>query len=148
MKICKECGIEYGGLNTYGMTKYCSDACRKVMRKRFNAVCKERAKQKVIDKDVDFVALSYFKKYRQRSPSRKLAFELSLEFFKKNVFAPCYYCNDPLKAVGFDRLDNEIGYTEENCVPCCIDCNFMKRSFGIERFIELCRKIAGNKRFN
>jgi 5-methylcytosine-specific restriction endonuclease McrA len=27
---------------------------------------------------------------------------------------------------GIDRKDNEKGYTEENCVPCCKRCNGIK----------------------
>lgn len=148
MKICKECGNEFGGINVYGMSQYCGDACRKKVRARVNLSCKEQAKQKVLDRDIDFIAISYFKKYRQRSPARKLDFELTLDFFKKNVYAPCYYCGEEIKAVGFDRLDNNVGYTEDNSVPCCIDCNFMKRSLHKDRFLELCSKIANNHRFN
>jgi hypothetical protein len=56
--------------------------------------------------------------------------------FKKE----CYYCgeknyaciNDYIddkcksKFCGIDRMDNNIGYTIDNCVPCCIICNMMK----------------------
>lgn len=148
MKVCKECGIEFGGINTFGSSRYCGVNCRKAVRSRVNMATKNTAKQRVLNRDIDFIATSYYKKYKQRSPSRKLEFTLTLDFFKKYVYAPCYYCGEEIKAVGFDRLDNSIGYTEANSVPCCIDCNFMKRSLGVDRFVGLCKKIAGNVRFN
>lgn len=33
----------------------------------------------------------------------------------------CSYCGAP--ATGFDRIDNSIGHTKENCIPACIVCN-------------------------
>jgi 5-methylcytosine-specific restriction endonuclease McrA len=27
---------------------------------------------------------------------------------------------------GIDRVDNSIGYTPDNCVPCCTQCNRIK----------------------
>jgi len=33
----------------------------------------------------------------------------------------CVYCGYP--ATGFDRIDNNIGHTKENCVPACKECN-------------------------
>lgn len=33
----------------------------------------------------------------------------------------CIYCGFP--ATGFDRKDNSIGHTKDNCVPCCKECN-------------------------
>jgi hypothetical protein len=46
---------------------------------------------------------------------------------------------------GIDRVDSNIGYTLENCVPCCEAVNRMKMDLSKEEFIELCREIS--KRF-
>lgn len=37
---------------------------------------------------------------------------------------------------GLDRIDNSVGYTEDNCVPCCAVCNRAKNSMGYNEFIE------------
>lgn len=37
---------------------------------------------------------------------------------------------------GIDRVDNNLGYTIDNCVPCCGSCNLMKRSFSAIQFIK------------
>jgi hypothetical protein len=49
----------------------------------------------------------------------------------------CTYCHTPIEwkeyspakgcsAYYLDRMNNDIGYTKENCTPCCIRCNFSK----------------------
>lgn len=41
----------------------------------------------------------------------------------------CYYgCGNPVAETGsgLDRLNCDVGYTKENCVPCCKFCNILK----------------------
>ena len=40
----------------------------------------------------------------------------------------CHYCQGSLPATGhgLDRKDSDLGYTFDNCVPCCWDCNRVK----------------------
>jgi hypothetical protein len=144
MKICKECGSKYDGFLISHSSKYCSEECRKKVRARVNFTQKSKRLNKLNNGDIDFIANDTFKKYKQRAPSRGLEFTLTLEFFKKNVNANCHYCDEFIDKVGFDRLDNKVGYTEENSVPCCNDCNFMKRNMSVESFIKKCKQISKN----
>ena len=102
--------------------------------------------------------------YKACARKRKLEFLLSLEecgdIMKKN----CYYCNKSPSNVynarisnrinkkniknyainhgegyeihwnGIDRVDNTKGYTKENTVPCCTQCNTAKFNFTLEEF--------------
>jgi hypothetical protein len=43
---------------------------------------------------------------------------------------------------GIDRQNNELGYTIENCVPCCGDCNEMKMDRTVEEFLTHIKKIT------
>ena len=57
----------------------------------------------------------------------------------------CFYCRIPASPFnGVDRYDNELGYTVENCVPCCTRCNRMKSDMSVDDFFRACRLIAGN----
>lgn len=57
----------------------------------------------------------------------------------------CTYCGR--KSVdghtnGIDRVNNDLGYINGNCVTCCGDCNIAKQSFTAEDFIAKCVMIA------
>jgi hypothetical protein len=63
---------------------------------------------------------------------------LTYEDFCKFVKSKqCFYCDENLAwmefsgsgsspAYNLDRKDNTRGYSKDNCVPCCIDCNRAK----------------------
>ncbi len=57
----------------------------------------------------------------------------------KLITASCEYCgfkpNWPESRVGIDRVENDIGYKIENCVPCCFTCNSAKGDKTLEEFI-------------
>lgn len=62
---------------------------------------------------------------------RELSFELTFDFWWREVQKTCYYCRDILgkrseTTVGLDRLDNNKGYIEGNVVSCCAFCNLTK----------------------
>lgn len=69
-----------------------------------------------------------------------------LDVYKK----PCTYCGYP--STGFDRKDNSIGHTLENCVPCCKECNVarMDNFTHEETYIlgEAIKKIKANRSKN
>ena len=85
------------------------------------------------------------------------AFELSFEQWLKVVDSACFYCgemdvkkvrsipNRPTNTIllnGIDRIDNSVGYTVENSVPCCKICNMMKGKLTVTEFIQKCKKIS------
>lgn len=43
---------------------------------------------------------------------------------------------------GVDRVDNGIGYTIENVVPCCGTCNHAKSAMSVDEFISWALRIA------
>lgn len=88
--------------------------------------------------------LSIWKKYQEGAKKRGRVFELTLEYLTGYIGKPCFYCGDPLRIPGIDRLDNDKGYTVENTVPCCSICNFMKYRYSPDLFIVKCKKISEN----
>ena len=71
----------------------------------------------------------------------------------------CFYCGSPPSNVqseqhhkyngpfiysGIDRLDNEAGYTLENCVSCCIMCNKAKRDLPAEEFVSWIHRASNH----
>lgn len=94
--------------------------------------------------------------YKRSAKLRGLSFNLSIEEFKIIISLNCYYCNKepenkvfnksqtPIKTNGIDRQNNLIGYTVENCKPCCKICNMMKSTLSEQEFYEHIRKIMEN----
>lgn len=97
--------------------------------------------------------LSY--KNRAKKHRKKLPFLLKKEEFRKIILMNCFYCNSkPLSAHthrsyngeflsnGIDRIDSSIGYTIDNCVPCCPICNMMKNDLTYKEFIDHIKRIS------
>lgn len=91
--------------------------------------------------------------YRQAARKRGQTWELSDEQFKEITSQRCYYCgaepalvwttpSDSYKHNGVDRKDSSIGYTPDNCVPCCKQCNYAKRDLSVEEFVEHAIRIS------
>lgn len=101
---------------------------------------------------------------------RDLVFDLSFDKFCEIVNKSCSYCGEKRKynvyagqdriryanrnsisqeginraeifVSGVDRIDNEVGYTQENSVPCCSKCNILKRNLSVVDFIFQVEKI-------
>jgi hypothetical protein len=82
-----------------------------------------------------------FHQYQYKAKARNLTFRLRLPEFETLVRQPCHYCGE-YEVMGLDRVDNRIGYLPSNVVPCCMECNFMKRSMEKHRFVNRAVKIA------
>ncbi len=100
---------------------------------------------------------SWIGKYKRRAKSQNVEFTLINERFFELCSQDCFYCGDApvprshgYKAVngevflanGLDRIEPKKGYTEDNVVTCCTDCNLQKRDTPQSEFIEKAIKIA------
>jgi hypothetical protein len=107
-------------------------------------------------------------RYQAAARTRGLSWELTEEQFRELTQSACYYtgrkpsqtsrsANSNLRRRkhgweptpggtyvynGIDRLDSEVGYTPENCVPCCGEANLAKQSLGRDDFVRLCNEVA------
>ncbi len=116
--------------------------------------------------EISFSAL--FNGCKQSAIVRGLLFKLTKYQHRQIIIQNCHYCNaEPayfntsikvdkthkkyipieteraaIYANGVDRVNSKIGYTLDNCVPCCYDCNMAKAERSKEEFIIHCRKIV------
>ncbi|KKL88584.1 hypothetical protein LCGC14_1923250 [marine sediment metagenome] len=95
--------------------------------------------------------------YKSEAKKRNLNFNISKHIFEKLIFSNCHYCDSTLsnssivyrpklgnfstKYNGIDRKNNNKGYIESNCVPCCVTCNLAKRKLSYDDFIKHITKI-------
>lgn len=110
-----------------------------------------------------------YNRYKQSAAHRNLDFDISLEFFILTASRNCSFCGSALRPFnkwsepsamakakhitaeemkkyeilvsGVDRIDNLVGYTEQNCQPCCKDCNRAKMDLSEQEFLSLVKKI-------
>lgn len=81
--------------------------------------------------------------------SRGYSVNISFEQFLDLAEQDCYYCGDKprerpgvkswhasAKLNGIDRKNNMLGYTAENSVPCCQQCNWAKKDLTMEEWAE------------
>lgn len=83
-----------------------------------------------------------FRVYKHSAKAKGLEFALDLSFFESNFKAPCHYCGEGIETIGLDRVENGVGYTEANIVPCCSQCNYAKKNYTQESFISMCKRVA------
>lgn len=104
------------------------------------------------DRSLPAIHHLYNHAYKSRAVAKGLEFTLSEERFRELTQQSCHYCGVPPNGKytvrnrkshevvseytynGLDRKNPEIGYTEENVVPCCGVCNHAKHTMTYEEF--------------
>lgn len=79
---------------------------------------------------------------QRNAKQRKLEYSLTHAEFMTFWQEPCFYCGDPIKTIGLDRIDSSKGYILDNLRACCRVCNRMKSSLTADTFVERCRRIG------
>lgn len=93
--------------------------------------------------------------YRCNAKTRGLLWELPTEVATRLVMSACNYCGvecsmvkrhtdkrrAPIRVNGIDRVDNNVGYTVSNCVPCCKTCNKAKSDMTLAAFLEWLNRV-------
>jgi hypothetical protein len=92
--------------------------------------------------------------YKRHAKERNISFEMSEDDFIFLLDKPCYYCNtlpSNLKITkncksgfyysGIDRMDSKLGYTKENCVSCCAQCNKSKMASDKNTFLQWIERV-------
>jgi hypothetical protein len=94
--------------------------------------------------------------YQKNAKNRGLDFSLSVEAFNKLTKQNCFYCGKTPGQIymnkksrmygeyiynGIDRIDNNLGYVDNNVVASCICCNRMKWTMEKSNFVEQIKKI-------
>ena len=75
-----------------------------------------------------------FRKKLYAAKIYKKEFKLSFEKFKElRAQKNCFYCEEPLKKVTIDRVDNSIGYLDTNVVASCWYCNNLKSNHNLTK---------------
>lgn len=93
-------------------------------------------------------------KYKQSAKIRNHEWALTKKQAEELFQGDCFFCGSKPKAIisvktgygeyiynGIDRFDNNKGYTIENSVSCCKECNSMKSNKTVEEFLDHIEKV-------
>jgi hypothetical protein len=132
---------------------YYSCGCKKYNKRDINNSSK-------IKISIDRTKKDLFYRYRKTAVKRGYSFEITYDFFISNTDKNCHYCNSKpnrehkfkQKEIifpsyfcnGIDRKDNNKGYTEENCLPCCTICNRAKNNLNYNVFMNWIQLLKNN----
>lgn len=64
---------------------------------------------------------------RAGDKKRGLDFDLDKQFISEMIANPCCYCGETKLRMTLDRVDNSRGHVQDNVVPACIRCNYVRR---------------------
>jgi len=144
-QICIKCGRDYEQFNTsHGKPSMRCLDCNKIQANQDV----KRSNRERNYKNENFRSLeNYYSNYVKSAYIRGYSMNLTFEEFKGLVTMPCYYCLHCVEneVNGIDRVNNDIGYETDNCVPCCETCNMMKHYFHPLFFIDICKIISSKK---
>lgn len=140
--VCRSCGKGKD-------PKYFSESlngsfsnCRHCRKKAINAKSIKGKYLKRMHRKIHHI----YTRYKLSAKYRNFEFDLTPDDFRKFRQSDCYFCGDKLRRIGVDRLDNEKGYTKNNCVPCCTICNRMKTNHTEIFFLNHLEKIQVHMR--
>jgi len=91
-------------------------------------------------------------RYKREAKKRNYEWDLSKEDFVKITALNCHYCGiSPLNRTesrngafvynGIDRVENSVGYTINNTVACCRDCNLAKYKKTAKDFLDYIKRV-------
>jgi hypothetical protein len=99
-------------------------------------------------------ANSVFLTYRRNAARRGIQFEISFLEFKELAESNCRYCGrepsnnsqrgnsaTPWLYNGVDRINNDLGYVENNVAPACKQCNVAKLNYTEEQFLSWIKTV-------
>ncbi len=132
-KTCKQCQKQLPKTSEY--FRICRGYYRSECWSCGRELCREYSKKKA-------KPWSRYSKLSSGAKNRNLVFSISFPRFSELQRLPCFYCGREDRFRGLDRVDNDVGYVEENVVPCCGQCNKAKHAYSQDDFLEMCRLVA------
>jgi hypothetical protein len=94
--------------------------------------------------------------YKNNAKIHNRVFDLTYDQAIELLTSDCHYCGKPPSTTqsknsgafahnGIDRLDNDKGYTLDNVVSCCPECNYKKGDQHVDDFLKWIRTVAEHR---
>ena len=130
---CKKCKGEYRQKNKEKTSEYGCEYRKRNKKKasEYGREYKKRNIEKIKEQDKEY----YYKNrekcllrtYKYTDKKKGRICDLTIEWLKENITGkPCFYCGQNVD-VGCDRIDNSNGHIMDNVLPCCTNCNRIRK---------------------
>jgi hypothetical protein len=141
---CWKCQCDCGTIKVIGASSLTTGQSK-------SCGCLHRELSKLRQSKPEFEASknALYARYKCAARKRNITFNISLEDFIEIAKQDCFYCGIGAKQEikdknyngifihnGIDRINSSLGYSKENCVSCCKQCNFAKLDYTHEEFLE------------
>jgi hypothetical protein len=67
--------------------------------------------------------------------------DLTKEYIAEQIAKGCSYCGEKELRMTLDRIDNNKGHLQTNCVPACIRCNYTRGDMPHEAWVVIARAM-------
>ena len=149
-KTCTKCGEEKPAtLEYFHKSREAFTAACKVCRKAYQEANKEAIaeygkayyeanREAILEKDYARCRTpkGKFTNIKKKAKWRGINFSLLFELYETQLWGkPCHYCGCKLEVTGLDRKDSSKGYSRDNVVPCCPNCNSKKKDKPYDQFV-------------
>lgn len=125
-----------------GGWKHTPEACQKMTENR-------KGKQCALRTPYGFAVEDKLKELKKSAEARGKEWTIHDDIARTMLVSACHYCGkipdwkprlsrskERARPGGIDRMDNEKGYVEGNCVPCCFRCNVGKHVMHVDEFLD------------
>jgi len=85
-----------------------------------------------------------YNSYAKNANKRSINFSLTEDNFTHIILQSCYLCGIPTSDTnhnGIDRVNNDNGYSLDNCKPCCGHCNLMKKTNTLDMIYRIAEQV-------
>ena len=159
MRICKKCGetdsqkLVKRGSDHRNLCHGCHNANQQKWRTKNPELVKQiwkRNKRRISKERKEGKNLDRYIFEDSRGSDRKKGYknDLTREFITKQIVKGCSYCGETELRMTLDRINNNRGHTEDNVVPACIRCNYIRRDMPYEAWIVVARAMKRARKQN
>lgn len=130
-EVCGSCSVKLiKGINWYTTRRhFVCKSCDNLRSTKWAVNNPEKAKERYERNSKTFT--TKYNVGKKCARLRNVVWSITKEQFKLLISNPCHYCGHelPKAGVGLDQIVPSNGYTTDNVVPCCTQCNQAKNSY-------------------
>lgn len=120
----------------------------------------EKQVKRMKEDPISGLVSNLYASYKQKAKKSGKEFNITKKYFRELIFSNCHYCdskpmnckkdlrkNSKLSHIlynGVDRVNNDMGYVNNNCVPCCFVCNQAKHRLDKDYFLVWVKRVHKN----